>query len=30
VRAALRAGDLDRATRLSDRLYRLMPLAERR
>ena len=30
VRRALRSGDLDRATQLSDRLYRLMPLAGRR
>jgi hypothetical protein len=27
VRDALRTGDLDRASRLSDRIFRLMPLA---
>ena len=27
VREALRTGDLDRASRLSDHIYRLMPLA---
>ena len=29
VRAALRRGDLDSASRLSERLFRLMPVAER-